>query len=386
MPGQCFLYRLVDPERELARMGCAAEAAVAFIPAIGSITVKMRGLDPLETRFVIRKAGEAGAAVLTYSSGGGGLLLSGARGILAQLARILSTRPELQAAGAALSVTARNAYRKPAGTLDLGSWRLPLGKRTLVMGILNLTPDSFSDGGRFPGIDAAVTWAKEMAVAGADLIDIGGESTRPGNRPVPAEEELGRVLPVIRALQTSPDFNTPISIDTYKVSVAEAALKLGAVLINDVWGFKKEPGLARLAVRYGVPVCLMHNQENTVYDDLLPDVMASLQQSVGLALAAGVRPDQIFIDPGIGFGKDLEQNLEVMQRLEDFTGLGYPILLGTSRKSMIGKTLHLPEGDRKEGTAATVALGIAAGAAVVRVHDVREMVRVVRMTDAIVRR
>lgn len=386
MAVQCFLCRLIDPERELVEMGCPAEAVLKFIPDIGSITVKVRGLNPPEIKLVLAQAAAAGAAVLPFSFHGAGLFLSGARGTLKGLAQTLSASPELQATATALDIITRNAYRKPGGELHLGSDRLSLGERTLVMGILNLTPDSFSDGGRFPGVDAAVTWAREMAAAGADIIDIGGESTRPGNRPVPAEEELHRVLPVIRALQNSPDFNTPLSIDTYKVSVAKAALDLGATLVNDVWGFKKEPALAKLVARYGVPVCLMHNQDNTVYNDLLPDIMTSLQESVNLALAAGIRPDQVLIDPGIGFGKNLSQNLEVMQRLDDFTGLGHPILLGTSRKSMIGKTLHLPEGDRIEGTAATVALGIAAGAAVVRVHDVREMIRVVRMTDAIVRR
>lgn len=387
MAVQCFLYRLFDPEQELEKMGCEAGAARAFIPEIGPLTVKWRGLAGPEAGLLADAAARAGAAVLPVPyQGSPSLLTSGTGGAMKRLAERITGLPGLEAAGTDLDTIARHAYRRPSGFLQAGSRLLPLGERTLIMGILNVTPDSFSDGGRFHSVEAAVARALRMVSDGADIIDIGGESTRPGHRPVPEEEELSRVLPVIRALAGTPGFDTPISIDTTKSRVAEESLAAGATMINDVWGFKKDPGLAGVTARAGVPVCLMHNRENTFYDDLLPDIMAEIRECVSIALNAGVKPGQILVDPGIGFGKNLPQNLEVMRRLEDLTGLGYPLLLGTSRKSLIGKTLDLPVEDRLEGTAATVAWGIAAGAGIIRVHDVREMARVTRMTDAMMRR
>ncbi len=270
--------------------------------------------------------------------------------------------------------------------LKLGDRGYHLDKRTLVMGILNVTPDSFSDGGRFNHFENAVAQALKMAEDGADIIDIGGESVRPGFIPVSAEEELERVIPVIKALKNEHAFNLHLSIDTYKAVVAEEALKLGVEMINDVYGLKADRELGKVAAQYGVPICLMHNRDSTDYDDLIPDILAELSESVELAHQAGVKDDQIIIDPGIGFGKDLQQNLDVMYHLREFHKLGYPILLGTSRKSMIGKTLNLPLDERVEGTAATVDYGISAGADLVRVHDVLQMRRVADMTDAMVRR
>lgn len=270
--------------------------------------------------------------------------------------------------------------------LLLGNYRLPLKQKTLVMGILNVTPDSFSDGGRYDHIETALAKAFEMAEEGADIIDIGGESTRPGSKAVSAREELNRVIPVIEALKKDSSFKKPVSIDTYKAEVAEQALKAGVEMLNDVWGLKKSETIGRLAARYKVPVCLMHNRENTDYDDLIFDILAELEESISRALKAGIEEDNIIVDPGIGFGKNLEQNLEVMKKLSYFCSLGYPLLLGTSRKSMIGKTLNLAADERIEGTAATVAYGISAGADIVRVHDVKEMHRVAVMTDAMVRR
>jgi dihydropteroate synthase len=226
----------------------------------------------------------------------------------------------------------------------------------------------------------------QMAEEGADIIDIGGESTRPGHHQVSAEEELERVLPIINALKREQSFKLPLSIDTYKAKVAEAALDAGVEMLNDVWGLKADPALGAIASRYRVPVCLMHNRNNTDYLDLMTEVLAELQESVALALEAGIDDEKVIIDPGIGFGKNLDQNLEVMLHLKDFSNLGYPILLGTSRKSMIGKTLELPVEERLEGTAATVAYGISAGADLIRVHDVKEMKRVIDMTDAMIRR
>ena len=258
------------------------------------------------------------------------------------------------------------------------------GERTYIMGIVNVTPDSFSGDGLGGNVEAAVRQAREQVAQGADVIDVGGESTRPGSAPVSVDEELRRVLPVLErlALEKLP---VPVSVDTYKSEVARRALDLGAAMINDVWGLKQDPRLARLAAEHKLPICLMHNQRGTEYRDLVPDVLDSLRRSVQVALDAGVPEADIIIDPGIGFGKNLEQNLEVMRRLAEFRSLGRPILLGTSRKSMIGKVLDLPVEQRLEGTAATVAVGIAYGADIVRVHDVAAMVRVCRMSDAIVR-
>ncbi|MFA5881908.1 MAG: dihydropteroate synthase [Eubacteriales bacterium] len=262
---------------------------------------------------------------------------------------------------------------------------LPVGQRTVIMGILNITPDSFSDGGRFFDIDIAVRHALEMVEQGADIIDIGGESTRPSAVPVTLEEELERVMPVLKRLVQETD--VPISVDTYKSGVAGQAVKEGAHIINDVWGLKADPALANVVAGYDdIPLILMHNQKGTQYISMMDDILGSLKASAETALAAGVSEENIILDPGIGFGKDTDQNLEVLHRLWELKTLGYPILLGTSRKSMIGNTLDLPVTERVEGTAATVTYGITQGADIVRVHDIKEMVRVVKMTDAIVRR
>ncbi len=269
--------------------------------------------------------------------------------------------------------------------LSPGNITLELGKRTLVMGILNATPDSFSDGGRYDDVAAAVGHAKQMAADGADLIDIGGESTRPGNEPVSLEEELARVLPVIRAVREAlPDM--PISIDTYKAETARQALEAGAHIINDVWALQADPDMAGVAASFGCPVIISHNRANRDYTDLAADVAADLTRSVQKAIAAGVEARNIWLDPGIGFAKDYDDNIELMGRLDRVVALGYPVLLGTSRKRFIQRTLDLPPGDIVEGTAATVALGIAQGCQLVRVHDVRAIKRTCLMSDAIVYR
>lgn len=264
-----------------------------------------------------------------------------------------------------------------------GQYRMPIGKRTYIMGILNVTPDSFSDGGKFLDVNRAVERALEMAREGADIIDVGGESTRPGSIPVPAEEELKRVIPVIEAIVDKVD--VPISIDTYKAEVAEEALKRGVSIVNDVWGLKYDPKMAEVVAKYDAGVIIMHNKTEAIYEDLMGDIIRFFRSSLDIAEKAGIPKDSIILDPGIGFGKTYEHNLEILNRLEELKFLGYPILLGTSRKSVIGKTLDLPPDQRKEGTAATVALGIAKGVDFVRVHDVKEMVRVAKMSDAIVR-
>ena len=262
------------------------------------------------------------------------------------------------------------------------------GRKTYVMGVINVTPDSFSGDGVGRDVGAAVELALKFQAWGADMVDVGGESTRPasiyrGSQPTPADEEMSRVVPVIEALSSRLDI--PISVDTYKAMVAVEAIEAGASMINDVSAFGRDPEMARVAADTGVSVVLMHSQSHTRYEDLVPDIIASLQRSVDTAVDAGVAAEKIVVDPGMGFGKTAEHNLEIMRRLDEFSALGRPVLIGMSRKSTIGYVLDLPLDDRVEGTAATVALSIANGADIVRVHDVREMVRVARMSDAIVR-
>ncbi len=290
-----------------------------------------------------------------------------------------------------------------SNTLRVGSFTFNWGTRTYIMGIINATPDSFSGDGiiaRGNAADVALNQAREFLSYGADILDVGGESTRPGSAPVDADEEMRRVIPVIRALRE----NFPealISIDTYKAQVAEEALNAGAQIINDVWGLRADENLARVAAKYNAPVILMHNRSNPAsvevkeklggayigaeYQNLVEDVKRELEASVNIAREANIAESQIILDPGIGFGKTREHNLELINRLNEIRAMGYPILLGTSRKSFIGFTLDLPADQRVEGTAATVAVGIARGADMIRIHDVKEMARVAKMTDALVR-
>ncbi|MFF2533714.1 dihydropteroate synthase [Brevibacillus sp. NPDC058079] len=291
---------------------------------------------------------------------------------------------ELRALAAEVrEVLAMPAKLRARRELNCGKYVLPLGERTLVMGILNVTPDSFSDGGRYVDVEAALAQARAMVEAGADLIDIGGESTRPGSEAVDEATELDRVLPVIRIL--SQELSVPLSIDTYKAAVAERAILEGAHIINDVWGAKRDPRMAEVAARLDVPIILMHNREDTDYHDFFPNYIKDLRESVQIALQAGVKQERIILDPGIGFVRTVEQNLETMRRLDDLVGLGYPVLLATSRKRMIGHVLDVPVDERVEGTAATVALGAAKGCHMVRVHDVKEMKRVTKMMDAMLK-
>lgn len=265
--------------------------------------------------------------------------------------------------------------------LDCRGKTLSLGRRTLIMGILNITPDSFSDGGRYNTLEAAVARAREMVRDGADILDIGGESTRPGAEPVELDQELLRVIPVIEAL--SREVDVPLSVDTYKPEVARQALQAGAHIINDIWGFRGDPGMARVAAEYDCPAVLMHNRRVAVYQNFMEDVVADLKESVAIAHAAGVKDSRIILDPGIGFAKDQGQNLCLLKHLGELVQLGYPVLLGTSRKRVIRNVLQLPLEEALEGTAATVALGAAQGAAIMRVHDVLPMKRVAVMADAI---
>ncbi|WP_160725656.1 dihydropteroate synthase [Bacillus sp. USDA818B3_A] len=268
-----------------------------------------------------------------------------------------------------------------SGKITCGPYTLDYSKKTLVMGILNVTPDSFSDGGEFNHIECAVEHAREMAANGADIIDIGGESTRPGYTVISDEEEIERVVPVIKAI--SEQVPIPISIDTYKAEVAKQALEAGAHIINDIWGAKADGRMAQVAAEYDVPIILMHNRHDRNYDFFIRDVLNDLYESIAIVKKAGVKDENIILDPGIGFARDYQENILTMQNLEKFAMLGYPVLLGTSRKSMIGQALDLPVQERMEGTGATVCYGIQKGCQIIRVHDVKEMSRMARMMDVL---
>ena len=278
--------------------------------------------------------------------------------------------------------------RPQRGKTDIGGRLFEWGSRTYVMGVINVTPDSFSGDGVGQDVDAARKQALQFEEWGADIIDVGGESTRPPSiypsaGPVSVQEELSRVVPAVQAVVQA--VGLPVSVDTSKAAVAREALAAGASMINDQWALQRDPDLGKVAAQTGVPVVLMHNQEGTDYDDLVPEVVEALRRTAEGAVKSGIAWDKIILDPGIGFGKTAEQNLEILRRLDSFDQLERPIMVGTSRKSTIGHVLDLPVDERVEGTAATVALSIAGGADIVRVHDVKEMVRVARMSDAIVR-
>ena len=265
----------------------------------------------------------------------------------------------------------------------IGNKTFDTENETYIFGILNVTPDSFSDGGKFNNIDAALYHTEQMIKDGADIIDIGGESTRPGYEKISVEEEIKRTAPIIEAV--CKHFDVPISIDTYKADVAAAAIDAGACLINDIWGFKADPLMAPLAAKTGVACCLMHNKDEAVYNDFLKDSVNELLECVDIAKKAGVKEENIILDPGVGFGKSYENNLDVIANLKIYKNMGYPVLLGTSRKSVVGLTLELPTDQRVEGTLVTTVYGVRAGCAFVRVHDVKENARAVKMTRAIMR-
>jgi dihydropteroate synthase len=270
--------------------------------------------------------------------------------------------------------------RRAKTPLLCGNYSLPIHNETIIMGILNATPDSFSDGGKYNEVELAIQHAKKLIADGAKIIDVGGESTRPGAAKVDEEEEIKRVIPIIKAL--SNEIDVPISIDTYKSEVARQAVEAGATIINDVWGAKKDPRIAEVAASYQVPICLMHNRTNENYYSLMSDLMCDLVESIQIAKSAGVKDEMIILDPGIGFAKTAKQNLEVMNQLEQIKSLDYPVLLGTSRKRFIGQVLGTEVDERMEGTGATVCLGITKGCEIVRVHDVLPISRMAKMMDA----
>ena len=263
----------------------------------------------------------------------------------------------------------------------IGNREFDVENRCYIMGILNVTPDSFSDGGKFNNMDSALKHAKEMIRDGADIIDIGGESTRPGHQVITDEEEIARVTPVIEAVKRN--FDIPVSIDTYKSAVAEAALQAGADLVNDIWGFRHDEKVAQVTAEYGAACCLMHNRHEPVYNDFLQDVADDMKECLRIAKNAGIPDDKIILDPGVGFGKTFEHNLMITNHFDVLLRLGYPVLLGISRKSMIGLALDLPVDERVEGTLATSVIGVMKGCSFVRVHDIKENRRAIQMTEAI---
>lgn len=320
-----------------------------------------------------------------------GMVLGGNPGQLKQFFSLLAADHRIPPSLSHKAYSLLDNFLRSDYKIDCRGRVLDLGSRTHIMGILNVTPDSFSDGGRYADEESALAHAREMADAGADIIDIGGESTRPGAAPLAEEEELRRIIPLIERLAS--ELAVPISVDTYKSSVAKKAIEAGATIVNDISGLRFSRDMANVVADSGVAVIIMHikgtprdMQQNPVYDDVVGEVLAYLEEGIGIAVKAGVDREKILIDPGIGFGKTLGHNLSIMNRLNEFRALGRPIVLGTSRKKFIGMVLGVPDPEQRvDGTAATTALGIERGARVVRVHDVARMAQVAKMTDAIVR-
>ncbi|MGQ9497429.1 MAG: dihydropteroate synthase [Desulfotomaculales bacterium] len=378
-----------EARQEMAAIGVHPDGVDIMAPKAVFRVLKLTGLTAPQANIVkqemLAKGGEAAVAwgAVDGSAPTTDVLLMGTLRQYEALIKKLARQPYgLRELAGRIGEALINFETRPRYELSCRGYRLPLGRRTLVMGILNITPDSFSDGGKYLDPEAALARAREMEAQGADIIDVGGESTRPGHTPVGAEEELARVLPVLERLVRA--VRIPISIDTSKAEVARRALEVGVHMVNDQWALADQ-GMAEVVAEAGVPVVLMHNQDGTAYRDLLGDITAYFRERIKRASLAGIAREKIIIDPGFGFGKTAAQNLEVVRRLREFAGLGHPILIGPSRKSTIGKVLGLPVEERVEGTAAVVTAAILQGADIVRVHDVKEMVRVARMADAIVR-
>ena len=357
-----------------------------------ALTLHIQGLTGEQAAVVndaVRGAGGGIAIDLRGTPAGTDVALTGPGDRLRGISSILASAPPVHQNLSQKIQSFLDNYRRSDYKIICRGRVLDLGSRTHIMGILNVTPDSFTDGGRYLDTDAAVRHARDMAAGGADIIDIGGESTRPGSEPVTEDEELARVIPVISLL--AKEIETPLSVDTYKSRVAEKALQAGASLVNDISGLRFSPDMAKVVADHGAALAIMHikgtprnMQKDPVYADVVSEVMAYLDEGIELAVQAGVDREQVLIDPGIGFGKTLAHNLMLLDRLNEFRALGRPILLGTSRKSFIAAVLGDQSLDaRTEGTAATVALGIERGARVLRVHDVRQMARVAGMADAI---
>ncbi|HDN81011.1 MAG TPA: dihydropteroate synthase [Chloroflexi bacterium] len=401
-------YETLDQLREEMRKLDADPKGIETMAPKGMLrAIKLEGVDRNAANIIKREMlSQGGDAALASDAYFGtqettDLIILGTLHHCQQLIANLRRQPleSLQAIAREVEEAIKRYEGQTLGVMQIGGKTFEWDKRTYVMGIINVTPDSFSGDGLAGDVERALAQAMRFVEEGADILDIGGESTRPGSAPISEDEELRRVMPVLERLAGQVD--VPISIDTYKARVAREALEAGASLVNDVWGLRMDPEMAEVVAEYEVPVVVMHNRsrpKNAVqeerlggryvgieYEDLMADIIRELRYSIDIALKAGVEWEKIIVDPGIGFGKTVEQNLEILRRLGELKVLGRPILLGSSRKSVIGYVLDLPPQERMEGTAATVALGIAKGANIVRVHDVKEMVRVARMTDAIMK-
>jgi dihydropteroate synthase len=394
-------------KKELEKVKVDWEGLQVMLPKGFFRAVKLEGVNyeaaHILKQEMLRLGGEGAISAAVYFGAASptDVILMGTLAQLEALINSLRQFPDdtLKAVAQEVEEALKNYQRENLKPMQIGKKTFVWGERTYIMGIINVTPDSFSGDGLAGNVEEAVAQAIRFVEEGADILDIGGESTRPGSQPISEEEELSRVMPVLRRLVKEVD--VPISIDTYKARVAREAIEAGASMVNDVWGLRMDPDMAKVVAEYNVPVVVMHNRshpKNAVqearlggryvgveYQDLMADIVRELEYSIGIALDAGVDFEKIIVDPGIGFGKTVEQNLEILRRLGELKVLGRPILLGTSRKSVIGYVLNLPPNERVEGTAATVALGIAAGADIVRVHDVKAMARVAKMADAIVR-
>jgi dihydropteroate synthase len=358
-----------------------------------TLSVTIGGLSPEERAVLERLSVLSDRPDLPGIPGShpGTVTISGSPALLRRYAERLAGQPGLPGHIPSAILDQLGNYLRTDYTIRFTTGSLDLRKRTHLMGILNVTPDSFSDGGRFLDPARAAEHAQEMAAQGADIIDIGGESTRPGSDPLSEDEELRRVIPVIERL--AKDLSVPLSIDTYKATVARKALQAGAGIVNDISGLRFSPDMAKVVADHGAAVVIMHikgtprnMQQDPVYEDVIGEVLEYLEEGIAIALRAGVPKDRILVDPGIGFGKTVEHNITLLDRLDALRVLGCPLVLGTSRKRFIGAVLDSPDpGDRIEGTAATVAVGIQRGARILRVHDVAAMAKVARMTDAIMR-
>jgi dihydropteroate synthase len=375
---------------ELTGLGAAPDDALARAEANGFVAVRLTGLPSAALEALAAAMRAQGGQVVTVEDRGDAVVL----GTRAQFAGLVQALRAPEAAGRAVAQELDElfaAFDRPTPPLQLGRYTLPLSQRTLVMGILNMTPDSFSGDGLDLSIDAGVARAQAMQAAGADILDVGGMSTRPGAEEIPEREELGRVVPLIARLAREVDL--PLSVDTYRAAVADAALAAGAVIVNDITGLGAEPELAGVVARRGAALILMHikgsprtMQNDPQYTDLMGEIIAYLRTGRDRAVAAGVPRDHLWIDPGIGFGKTGDHNLEVLRRLGELRSLGLPVLVGTSRKGFLGRILGgRPPHERVAATGATVAVSIAHGAAIVRVHDVGPAVDVARVADAIMR-
>jgi dihydropteroate synthase len=384
---------LAAAEKEIREIGCEETGIKLMAPKACFTSLKIYNLSPTAANIIKQEmlsyGGEAATAygAINHSVKSTNVLIFGT---LRQFKQLIQKLKKHQFGLPLLAEKINQVlthYYNPPQKFKIGNKIFDLKRHVYLMGILNVTPDSFSDGGKFYHFEDAVRRGMELAKEGAEIIDVGGESTRPGARPVPEEEEIRRVVPVVKQLAKE---GLIISVDTRKAKVAQAALEAGAKLINDVSGLQYDKKMAKIIARYQVPVCLMHMrgtpatmQKNPVYQDLIKEILEELSKSIEIAQNAGILQEKIIIDPGIGFSKTVEHNLEIFKRLDEFRVLGRPILVGPSRKSVIGKVLNLPVEERLEGTAALVALAAVKGANFVRVHDVKAMRRVIEMVEAV---